>query len=285
MPALDRERGRQPELASLRQGRNRARNHRDKSTSRARSCGAYWTHQGSSSDRQTACYNEDADFGSLDPAATQRNIPLLFFSIDGVDGTGKSTQLALCDAWLRGLGHDVVTCRDPGSTRLGESIRKILLDSRETQISRTAEMLLYMAARAQLVAEVIRPAIDAGKIVLSDRYLLANVVYQGYAGGLDVEELWRIGRTATGGLEPNLTIILDMPIDQAQARLQRPLDRMELEGDEFRRRLREGFLIEAGRRPERIVVIDASRPVEVVHSDIQRAIGERLNFPSSETLA
>jgi dTMP kinase len=200
----------------------------------------------------------------------------LFFSLDGIDGTGKSTQLALCEAWLRGLGHDVVTCRDPGSTPLGESIRGILLDSRDTPISRTAEMLLYMAARAQLVAEVIRPALAAGKTVLADRFLLANVVYQGHAGGLDVDELWRIGRTATAGIEPNLAIVLDMSPDSARARLTRPLDRMELEGAEFQRRLRQGFLAEAGRRPEQIVVIDAARDVAVVQADIQRAFETRL---------
>jgi dTMP kinase len=200
----------------------------------------------------------------------------LFFSLDGIDGTGKSTQLALCEAWLRGLGQDVVTCRDPGSTPLGESIRNILLDSRDTKISRTAEMLLYMAARAQLVAEVIRPALEANKTVLADRFLLANVVYQGYAGGLDVEELWRIGRTATGGLQPNLTVVLDMSPEAARLRLTRPLDRMELEGVEFQRRLREGFLAEAGRRPGQIVMIDAARSADVVQADIRRALEERL---------
>jgi len=200
----------------------------------------------------------------------------VFVSLDGMDGTGKSTQLGLVADWLRRAGRDVVTCRDPGSTSLGEAIRKILLDGRDTPISRTAEMLLYMAARAQLVADVIRPALDAGSIVLSDRFLLANVVYQGHAGGLDVEELWRVGRTATGGLEPNVTIVLDMPPEATAARLARPLDRMEQQGDDFRRRLRLGFLAEAGRRPEQIVVVDAARAIDVVQADIRRALEEHL---------
>jgi dTMP kinase len=127
-----------------------------------------------------------------------------------------------------------------------------------------------------LVAEVIRPALEAGKTVLADRFLLANVVYQGHAGGLDVDELWRIGRTATGGVEPNLTVVLDMNPAAARARLTRALDRMELEGAEFQRRLREGFLAEAGRRPGQIVMVDAARPVDVVQADIRRAIQERL---------
>jgi dTMP kinase len=202
----------------------------------------------------------------------------VFFSLDGIDGTGKSTQLALLADWLRSAGHNVVTCRDPGSTPLGESIRRLLLESRDTPISRSAEMLLYMAARAQLVAEVIRPALKAGKIVLSDRFLLANVVYQGYAGGLDVDELWRIGHTVTGGLEPTLTIVLDLPPDEAARRLARPLDRMEQQGDDFNKRVRQGFLSEAGRRPMQIVLVDAARPVDMVQADVRRAIEDRLRL-------
>src|SRR5437868_6589400 len=121
----------------------------------------------------------------------------MFFSFDGIDGVGKSTQLELFVQWLRESGRDVVSCRDPGSTELGEAIRKILLADFETPIARRSEMLLYMAARAQLVEQVIRPALARGQVVVCDRFLLANVVYQGYAGGLDVETLWNVGRVAT----------------------------------------------------------------------------------------
>lgn len=196
----------------------------------------------------------------------------MFISLDGGDGVGKSTQIRLLTEWLRAAGHDVLTCRDPGSTPLGEAIRKILLDAHDTPISRTSEMLLYMAARAQLVAEVIQPALAAGKTVISDRYLLANVVYQGHAGGLDINELWQIGRVATAGVTPTLTVILDMSPEAAAARISRPLDRMELQGDEFRRRLREGFLAEAARRPHDCIVIDAGRDIDTVQSDIRRAV-------------
>ncbi len=103
--------------------------------------------------------------------------------------------------WLRQRGHEVVACRDPGSTPLGEAVRGILLDRHDLHIHRRSEMLLYMAARAQMVEEVIRPALEQGKTVLCDRYLLANVVYQGYGGGLDVPTLWEVGRVATGGLD------------------------------------------------------------------------------------
>jgi dTMP kinase len=194
----------------------------------------------------------------------------MFVSIDGIDGSGKSTQVQLLAQWLRQLGHEVVTCRDPGSTPLGEAVRGILLDRHDLGIHRRSEMLLYMAARAQLVEEVIRPALAQAKLVLSDRFLLANAVYQGHAGGLDVPTLWAVGQIATGELMPDLTIVLDMPARAAADRLQRPLDRMELQGAAFHQRVREGFLAEAARCPERIVVLDAARPVEEVQEEIRR---------------
>lgn len=195
----------------------------------------------------------------------------VFFSIDGCDGTGKSTQLDRFCLWLRSLGHDVVACRDPGSTPLGEAVRELLLNRHDLRIDRRSEMLLYMAARAQLVEEVIRPALAAGKTVVCDRYLLANVVYQGHAGGLDVATLWDVGRVATDDVMPDLTILLDMPSEAAATRLDRKLDRMEQQGDAFHARVRQGFLDEAARSPNEIVVIDASRTIDEVEADIQTA--------------
>jgi dTMP kinase len=191
-----------------------------------------------------------------------------FLSFDGLDGVGKSTQINGLRDWLVGQGHDVLLCRDPGSTPLGEQLREIVLhSSEETLICQRSEMLLYMAARAQLVEEIIRPALAAGKTVVSDRFLLANVVYQGHAGGLDVESLWQVGAVATGGLSPDLTFLLDMAPTASHTRLQRPLDRIEKRGEEFRERLRQGFLAEAARNP-RIVVIDAARSVDEVHLEV-----------------
>jgi len=195
----------------------------------------------------------------------------MFFSIDGGDGTGKSTQIELFCQWLRQQGQQVVACRDPGSTHLGEAVRDLLLHRHDLAIARRSEMLLYMAARAQLVEELICPALQAGKTVVADRYLLANVVYQGYGGGLDVPTLWEVGRVATGGLEPGLTIVLDLPAEVAAARINRDPDRMEMQGLEFHARVREGFLTEARRQPGRIVVVDASRPIDVVQADVQVA--------------
>ena len=195
----------------------------------------------------------------------------MFFSIDGGDGAGKSTQVALFCQWLGQQGREVVACRDPGSTPLGEAVRQLLLDRHDLRIDRRSEMLLYMAARAQLVEEVIRPALANGKTVVSDRYLLANVVYQGHAGGLDVATLWEVGRIATGGLLPDLTFVLDMPAEAAAKRLVRQPDRMELQGEAFHARVRAGFLAEAARQPDRIVVVSAAQSIEQVQAAIRRA--------------
>lgn len=202
----------------------------------------------------------------------------MFFSFDGIDGAGKSTQMtAFCD-WLRSEGHDVVTCRDPGCTPLGERIREILLHSDDgTPIGHRSEMLLYMAARAQLVDEIIRPALATGKIVVSDRYLLANLAYQGYAGGLDVEAVRQVGAVAIDGIAPDCVFLLDISLEAADQRLDRSLDRMENRGDDYRRRLREGFLAEAVRPESRIHVIDAGRPAEEVQADIQRLAASLLS--------
>jgi dTMP kinase len=201
----------------------------------------------------------------------------MFFSFDGIDGVGKTTQLDLFCRWLAERCGDVVTCRDPGSTPLGERIREILLDSDGgTPIARNAEMLLYMAARAQLVDELIRPALAAGKIVVCDRFLMANIVYQGHAGGLDPETIRQVGAVATGGIYPNAVFLLDMSPAAADLRLQRPLDRMERQGGDYRQRLRDGFLAEAARKESRVHRIDADRPVDAVQADIRRIAEDAL---------
>jgi dTMP kinase len=195
----------------------------------------------------------------------------MFFAFDGLDGVGKTTQLELFCQWLTAAGHDVVRTVDPGSTPLGEKIRGVLLERHGMRIDPMAEMLLFMAARAQLVSEIILPALEAGRTVVSDRYLLANVVYQGYARGLDVKAIWDIGRVATAGVAPDLTVVLDMPIEATSDRLARPLDRMETGQDAaFRGRLRSGFLAEAVARSDEIAIVDAARPIEVVQAEIRR---------------
>ena len=180
----------------------------------------------------------------------------MFLSLDGIDGVGKSTQLQLLVEKLQQLGREVIPCREPGSTQLGESIRKILLNDWETPIDVVSEMLLYMASRAQLVQEVIMPALERGQTVIADRYLLASVVYQGCGDRLDTDSIWDVGQVATGGLLPDLTLVLDLPLDEAASRLGEP-DRIESRGDAYREALRKEFLSEAENRPQQIQVVDA----------------------------
>jgi dTMP kinase len=198
----------------------------------------------------------------------------MFFSFDGIDGTGKSTQMTLFADLLRQSGHDVLTCRDPGGTQLGERLREILLHKADIPLSAHSEMLLYMASRAQLVDQVIRPALSEGRVVVSDRYLLANVVYQGHAGGLDVEALWQVGAVAVGGVQPDVTFVLDMPVEAAAGRICRAPDRMESRGLDFMDRVRRGYLAEAARRPD-IVVVDADRDIPLVQAEIHEIARSR----------
>ncbi len=201
-----------------------------------------------------------------------------FLSLDGPDGGGKTTQAARLVEHLRANGLDVVSCRDPGGTALGERVRNLLLDRSDLAIDLRAEMLLYMASRAQLVSEVIRPALDAGKVVISDRFLLANVVYQGLAGGLPEGDLWSVGKIATGGLMPDLTLILDVPPEVASSRVGTPRDRMEDRPDEFRRRVRSGFLraLKTYRHP--FLLLDASDDPEVVERKIRNEVLRALAY-------
>lgn len=203
-------------------------------------------------------------------------MPGRFISLDGLDGTGKSTQCKRLAEWLRALDLGVVECRDPGGTPVGEALRAILLDHRH-DLTPAAEALLFMASRAELVAKVIRQALAAGHWVVSDRFLLANVVYQGHAGGLSVDELWATGRLAAGGLEPDLTLILDLSVDEASRRRGRATDRMEQRDAAFHERVRQGYLAEASRRPERFAIIDAAADEETVQETIRAVVRSRTN--------
>jgi dTMP kinase len=198
-----------------------------------------------------------------------------FISLDGPDGAGKSTQCRLLADWLRHYGYSVAECADPGGTRIGTAIRELLLDRRQV-IELRCESLLFMASRAQLMAEVIRPALDAGRVVVADRFTLANVVYQGHAAGLDPAVLREVGRFATQDIEPDLTIVLDMPVEEAFARKSLPPDRLESRDLAFHVKVREGFLREARAQPERIRVVDARQPIDRVHQQIVQEVGRVL---------
>ena len=213
----------------------------------------------------------------MTPAPSRHTAPARFIALDGIDGSGKSSQIRPLVEWLTSRGQTVTTCRDPGSTPAGDAVRAILLDRHDLQLAPTAEMFLYMAARAQLVAEIVGPALARGEWVVSDRYLLANIVYQGHAGGLDPEVIRRVGDIATGGLMPDLVLLLDVDLETAARRLDRPLDKLENRGDGYRQRLRNGYLAEAEASPDRIVVIDATADRDEVTSRIRAAVNAR--FP------
>ncbi|MDG1874596.1 MAG: dTMP kinase [Mariniblastus sp.] len=197
----------------------------------------------------------------------------MFFVFDGVDGAGKSTQLQMFVQWLSDRGHDVVTCKDPGSTELGERIRGVLLGDHEIPISMRAEMMLFTTARTQLIQQIVKPALNEKKTVVLDRYIFSTVVYQGHAGELNPDELWSINRVATEGIMPDTTFILDVPVDVAMQRLGDSLDRMESRGIEYFEKVRAGFIREAQQWPDQVEVIDATRSPDAIQSDIRdRAI-------------
>lgn len=208
--------------------------------------------------------------------------PGFFLALDGPDGGGKTTQGARLAAWLRGQGLDVVSCRDPGSTHLGDRLRQIVLDRDSIAISIRAEMMVYMASRAQLVDEVIRPSLAAGRVVVSDRFLLANIVYQGAAGGIPLDEVWQVGTVATGGLLPDLTLVLDVPPEVARARVGASRDRIEDRPEEYQRKVREGYRDAARLNdtipdvrsyyPAPVVLIDASADPDLVFNQIKSEV-------------
>ena len=196
----------------------------------------------------------------------------MFISLDGIDGAGKSTQIDLLRQYLESKGATVACFRDPGSTKLGEAVREILLHREDIPLACTSEMLLYMAARAQLVAEQLRPALQSGSTVICDRFLLANVVYQGVAGGLDVDDLWLVGKCATGGLAPDVTIVLDIDPEVAVKRLQRGPDRLEKRGIEYFRMVRKGFLDQISNAGGQSTVVNAEQDIHQIHQQIVRFV-------------
>jgi dTMP kinase len=202
----------------------------------------------------------------------------IFITLEGVEGSGKTTQAALLADELRRRGHRVTLTREPGGTRAGEAIRAIFLDP-AVSLGVAAELLLVLAARAQHVREKLRPALAAGEIVISDRYSDSTTAYQGHGRGFDLKLLGELNRLASDGIQPNLTIVLDCPAAIGLARTQtrvrgsaRAYDRFEGEQIDFHRRVREGFLTIARAEPARVRVIDSTRELEAVTADILMAV-------------
>ncbi|MDR0337221.1 MAG: dTMP kinase [Planctomycetaceae bacterium] len=207
----------------------------------------------------------------------------MFITFDGSDGCGKSTQQKRLGHCFQAQGYEVVLCHDPGSTALGNEIRHILLHGHELRIDNKTEMFLFMAARTQMVEEIIRPALQAKKIVISDRFLLSNFVYQGYAGGIPLKTLETVGQIAVEEMTPDLAIILDIPYEIAIQRIgnRNASDRMEQKGENYHRQVRNGFLKYATIYPDRYVVIDAVPPPNEVETAIRNVIHERYGIDLS----
>jgi dTMP kinase len=203
----------------------------------------------------------------------------MFITLEGPEGGGKTTQLRLLAAFLREQGYDVVATREPGGTSIGDQIRCVLHDTANTAMSPTAELLLYAASRAQLVDQVIRPALAAGQVVLCDRYADSTLAYQGYGRGLDLAMLATLATIATGGLQPDLTLLLDLDVERGLARRRdegEEMNRLDLETVAFHRRVRDGYLALCAADPARWRLIDAGRPAADVQGDIEQIVLEWL---------
>ena len=210
----------------------------------------------------------------------------LFVTFEGPEGGGKTTQVRRLAAYLQDQGCHVLTTREPGGTPIGDRVRSILLDPLHTEMEPQAEFLLFSAARAQHVAQVIRPHLERGGVVLCDRYADASLAYQGYGYQLDLDALQAITRFATGGLVPDLTFCLDLPVDVGLRRKAQGAgdawNRMEQKQVDFHHRVRAGYLAMAAREPARWVVIDATRTVDEVQATLRQHLAERLRLEAGQ---
>ncbi len=197
----------------------------------------------------------------------------MLLTFEGVEGAGKSTQIDLLAAALRDRGRTVRVTREPGGTAIGKEIRRLVMEARNPAPAPMTELLLYLADRAQHLAEVIRPALAAGDIVLCDRFSASTIVYQGFARSLDVELVTRLDELVRGGLKPDLTILLDCPVDLGLGRAQGS-DRFHSEDVSFHERIRRGFALLARQDPQRHLVVDAADDIPNVGSKILERVAE-----------
>ena len=204
----------------------------------------------------------------------------LFITFEGPEGSGKTTQIRLLADWLGEQGREVLTTREPGGTRIGEAIRDVLLSPAHTEMCAEAEILLFSAARAQIVRETLQPHLMRGGVVLCDRFADSTLAYQGYGRLLDLDTLRQITLFATGGLVPALTICLDLPVVEGLRRKQggdqAEWNRMERERLDFQERVRRGYLALAAAEPQRWFVLDALREIEVIQAEIRQRVAALL---------
>jgi dTMP kinase len=202
----------------------------------------------------------------------------LFLTLEGPDGSGKSTQARQLADHLRRLGHDVLQTREPGGTAIGDQVRQTLVDLANTGMRPEAEFLLFSASRAQIVRDRIRPHLDRGGVVVCDRYADSSLAYQGYGHRLDLEAVRRVNQFSTGGLKPDLTLLLDIPVEEGlrRRRQQGAWNRLDDYDVAFHHRVRDGYLALAREEPDRWVVVDAARDEAEVSRQIAEAVDRRL---------
>lgn len=197
--------------------------------------------------------------------------------MEGPDGSGKTTQIELLKQYLESKGYDIVIAREPGGTAIGEEIREVILNPAHKEMSHMTELLLYASARAQLVSQVIEPALLEGKAVICDRFVESSAVYQGIGRGLGVDTVYEVNNYALGNVKPMLTIFMDLDAEQGikRKKKQAELDRMEQEDLSFHKRVVDGYRKLATLYPERIVPMDAMLPIEEIHSKIVEEVEKR----------
>ncbi len=210
----------------------------------------------------------------------------VFITFEGIEGTGKTTQMERVESELQEQGHPVFRTREPGGTRIGEDVRGILLDAGNHDMASLTELLLYEACRAQLVHQRIRPALQGAAVILCDRFADATVAYQGYGRGLDQDLIATLNRMAMDGTEPDLTLLLDCPVDLGLQRVRGRLgsgtgpdglDRLEAEDRAFHERVRQGYLTIAAENPDRVRVVDTVQDPDSVHGEIMGHISRLLS--------
>ncbi|MFA6216919.1 MAG: dTMP kinase [Candidatus Omnitrophota bacterium] len=195
-----------------------------------------------------------------------------FITFEGSEGCGKSTQSKLLAGFLKRKGYDVVYIREPGGTKISEKIRQILLDAKNDAMASSSEMLLYMAARAQIIAEVIKPALLQGKIVIGDRFLDSTLAYQGFGLGMDIDFIKTVGNFVTAGIKPDLTIFLDLPVHKGLKHRELTKDRIEQRSFNYHLRVRNGYLKLASQEPQRIKIVKLEKEISLTQEKIRALV-------------
>ncbi len=207
----------------------------------------------------------------------------LLITFEGAEGSGKSTQIALAQQYLNAAGKEAVVIREPGGVKISEGIRNMLLDVGNTEMTKECEVLLYMAARAQLVEEIMLPALKKGKIILCDRFLDSTFVYQGYGHHMDLESIRMIGEFATQGVLPDLTLLFDIDVCEGLRRAGDNKDRIEQRSVEYHNRVRNGYLVLAKQEPDRIKVIPVDRGKEEIFQQVKKYLDQMLGSKGDDS--